>query len=66
MGFFRKLMRNNTVHLRAVCPRCGGTMKYQKEISFKGGKKVYDEWLCKNCHLHLPKDKIKPKNFYHA
>lgn len=41
----RKLARQNTVHLRGLCPNCGNAMKWRK-MDLNGNKNV---WVCKNC-----------------
>lgn len=41
----RKLARQNTVHLRALCPDCGNVMVWKK-ITAAGAKNV---WMCRGC-----------------
>ena len=49
--FAIKLKRQNTVHLRGVCPRCGTeNVKFYKDVTLKGSNNtMHDIWFCRKC-----------------
>ena len=57
----RKLERQNTVHLKGVCPKCGAYgMRFKKDIYYKGMKNPeHNKWLCAKCGFRASRDQLK-------
>ena len=47
----RKLIRQNTVHLRAICPNCGKT-----NIRYSSHAK---KWYCKKCNKFFKRNELE-------
>lgn len=51
----RRMKRQNTVHLRAICPECGKDgMKYHKYLNGK-----CNVWYCTNCKKIFPRNSLE-------
>ena len=57
----RKLLRQNTFHLRGTCPNCGNTnIRFYKDLVFGIGRKnEHNKWYCKRCHKTFTKEELK-------
>lgn len=48
-SFKRKLIRQNTIHLRGICPNCGRpNIRFYKRIETKAVT-ANNRWYCKGC-----------------
>lgn len=56
----RKLFRQNTVHLRGICPICGKpSMKYAKDIFISAKKTDHNKWVCGKCGTRATREELK-------
>ena len=57
----RKFERRNTVHLKAICPKCGAYgMKYKKDIFYNGGNDTdHNKWYCSKCGKRASREELK-------
>ncbi len=55
----RRLARQNTIHLRAICPNCGKTnMRFYKRIYSKPDI-INNRWFCKGCSKSFKREDLK-------
>lgn len=56
----RKLLRQNTFHLRGTCPNCGNTnVRFYKDLVFKDIPNQHNKWYCKRCHKTFKREDFK-------
>ncbi len=60
----RKLERQNTIHLRGICPNCGKTnMRFYKRIYTKSGSNMANRWFCKGCGKAFKREDLEYVKF---
>jgi len=47
--FKRMLKRNQTIHTEYICDKCGGRVRFKKDIPVGNGKYEHNKWVCLGC-----------------
>lgn len=55
----RYILRNNTVHLRGQCPKCGEFgARFKHDIPLLKGGWDHNKWVCKKCGARSTREEL--------